>query len=105
MPDDIDERAWPELGDMPAEEFRTALHRVADWVADYRESIENLKVASPIKPGEIIARLPQAPPEHPVAFKDIFEEFHENHYAGHRALGTSPHFLGISVRQRLRSGF
>jgi aromatic-L-amino-acid decarboxylase len=72
-----DAHGWPELGDMPAEEFRTALHRVADWLADYREDIEDLKVASPIKPGEIIARLPQAPPEHPVAFKDIFEDFQE----------------------------
>ena len=77
MPEDINEQIWPELGDMPAEEFRTALHRVADWMADYREGIEDLKVAPNIVPGEIIARLPAAPPEEPVSFKEIFADFQE----------------------------
>lgn len=64
-----------ELGDMPAAEFREALHRVADWVADYRESIEELRVSPDIGPGEISARLPQAAPELAVSFSDIFRDF------------------------------
>ena len=66
-----------ELGDMPAAEFREALHRVADWVADYRQSIEELRISPDIAPGEIGARLPQAAPELAVSFSDIFRDFEE----------------------------
>lgn len=67
----------PDLGDMPAAEFRSALHSVADWVADYREGIEALRIATEREPGEIIARLPAAPPETPSSFADIFRDFQE----------------------------
>jgi aromatic-L-amino-acid/L-tryptophan decarboxylase len=70
-----DARGSTELGDMPGAEFREALHRVADWVADYRESIEELRVSPDIAPGEIGARLPQAAPELAVPFSDIFRDF------------------------------
>lgn len=72
-----DTRAWPELGDMPAEDFRTALHRVADWIADYREGIEDLKISPDLEPGEIAARLPAAAPNEAIPFQDIFQEFKE----------------------------
>ena len=72
-----DPRAWPELGDMPAGDFRTALHRVADWIADYREGIENLKISPDLEVGEIAARLPAVPPDEAAPFEDIFQEFHE----------------------------
>ena len=72
-----DPRAWPELGDMPAEDFRTALHRVADWIADYREGIENLKISPDIETGEIAARLPAVPPDEAAPFQAIFQEFNE----------------------------
>ncbi len=72
-----DPRASPELGDMPAEEFRTALHRVADWIADYRDGIENLRISPDLKPGEIAARLPALPPDEAAPFQDIFKDFNE----------------------------
>jgi aromatic-L-amino-acid decarboxylase len=71
------EAAWPELGDMPPEEFRAALHRVADWAADYRENIEGLNISPDITPGEVSARLPQAPPDDAVPLEDIFRDFQE----------------------------
>jgi aromatic-L-amino-acid decarboxylase len=78
MPDGEDALAvWPELGDMPADEFRAALHRIADWVADYRASIEDLKVSPDIVPGEISARLMSSPPEDAVSFESIFQDFQE----------------------------
>src|SRR5918995_175054 len=64
-----------ELGDMPPAEFREALHRVAAWVADYRESIEELRISPDIAPGEISARLPPAAPELAASFSDIFRDF------------------------------
>ncbi len=78
MLDSNDAQLSPELGDMPPEEFREALHRVADWVADYRKSIEELRISPDIAPGEISARLPQAPPEAPERFNDIFRDFQDS---------------------------
>src|SRR5687768_13705267 len=78
MLDSKDVQRWPELGDMPAEEFRETLHRVADWVADYRESIEELRISPDIAPGDISARLPQVPPEAPERFNDIFRDFQKS---------------------------
>jgi aromatic-L-amino-acid decarboxylase len=66
-----------ELGDMPPAEFREALHRVAAWVADYRESIEELRISPDIAPGEISARLPPAAPEIAASFSDIFRDFEQ----------------------------
>ena len=77
MSDAKDVQTWPELGDMPPEEFRAALHRVVDWVADYRENIGSLKISPNLEPGEVIARLPGAPPAEPVPFTEIFQEFQD----------------------------
>lgn len=93
MPDGEDAFRWPELGDMPADEFRAALHRTADWIADYRERIEDLKVSPDIVPGEISARLTSAPPEDAVSFENIFQEFQEIIMPGLVQWGH-PAFLG-----------
>jgi aromatic-L-amino-acid decarboxylase len=78
MPDGEEARgSWPELGDMPADEFRAALHRIADWVADYRQNIEDLKVSPDIAPGEITARLNVSPPDEAVPLENIFQDFQE----------------------------
>jgi aromatic-L-amino-acid/L-tryptophan decarboxylase len=66
-----------ELGDMPPAEFREALHRVTAWIADYRESIEELRILPDITPGEISARLPPAAPELAASFSDIFRDFEQ----------------------------
>lgn len=60
-----------QLGDMPADEFRAHLHRVADWIADYREQIETQRITPELTPGEIAAQLPTTPPEHPTPFNEI----------------------------------
>src|SRR6059058_1682373 len=59
------------LGDTPREEFRKQLHELADWVADFRENIESLRVAPGEKPGAIRARLPAQGPEEGEAFEKI----------------------------------
>jgi aromatic-L-amino-acid decarboxylase len=48
---------------MDAEQFRKLGHALVDWIADYRETIATRPVMSPVRPGEIRARLPAAPPE------------------------------------------
>jgi aromatic-L-amino-acid decarboxylase len=75
MSDEEDARGWPDLGDMPEDEFRSALHLVADWIADYRARIEDLSISPNIAPGDIISRLPAQPPEEAVALDEIFRDF------------------------------
>ncbi len=59
------------LGDTPREEFRKQLHELADWVADFRENIESLRVAPGEKPGAIRAQLPAQGPEEGESFEKI----------------------------------
>ena len=47
---------------MTTEEFRRYGRAVVDWIADYYDRIESLPVLSQVKPGEIRAALPAAPP-------------------------------------------
>ena len=47
---------------MNADEFRRLGHQLVDWVAEYRERIEERPVMSPVRPGEIKSRFPASPP-------------------------------------------
>jgi aromatic-L-amino-acid decarboxylase len=59
------------LGDTSPEEFRRQLHKLADWIADFRQNIGSLKVAPNDKPGAIVAALPAEPPEEGEPFEEI----------------------------------
>ncbi|HEX3498775.1 MAG TPA: pyridoxal-dependent decarboxylase, partial [Stellaceae bacterium] len=48
---------------MTPEEFRRHGHRLIDFLADYHAGIAKRPVMSPVRPGEIKAQLPEAPPE------------------------------------------
>jgi len=45
------------------DDFRALGHRVVDWIADYHERVESLPVLSRVKPGELLGKLPEHPPE------------------------------------------
>ncbi len=62
---------------MNTKHFRKHAHDLADWMADYLESIEDYPVKSPVAPGEIIGQLPDQPPEEGEAFGKIFEDFQQ----------------------------
>lgn len=93
MPDSDDGRSWPEVGDMPADEFRAALHRVADWIADYRAGIEGQSVSPDVAPGDIASRLPPEPPEDAVSLDEIWRDFQATIMPGIVHWGH-PAFLG-----------
>ncbi|PYK22014.1 MAG: amino acid decarboxylase [Verrucomicrobia bacterium] len=59
------------LGDTPPEEFRKQLHELADWIADFREHIEQMRVAPNDKPGAIRAQLPKRGPDEDESFERI----------------------------------
>ena len=61
-------------GDTPPEEFRKQLHELADWIADFRENIESLRVAPNEKPGAVRAQLPAQPPEKAEPFEKILND-------------------------------
>jgi aromatic-L-amino-acid decarboxylase len=54
----------PVTGDMPVAEFRREAHRAVEWVADFLERLEQLPVTSAAQPGDVLAALPAAAPEH-----------------------------------------
>ena len=54
---------FSQFGDTPPDEFRKQLHELADWIADFRENVERLRVAPNEKPGAIRHELPRRAPE------------------------------------------
>jgi aromatic-L-amino-acid decarboxylase len=94
------------FGDMPADEFRKTGHKLIDWIAEYLRSIEDYPVLSDAKPGSILSRLPDNPPEAGESFDRILEDFeqiivpgitHWNHpkFFGYFSItGSGPGILG-----------
>src|SRR5881398_1921853 len=63
-----------ELGDISPELFREQLHRLADWIADYRENIGERRISPNDEPGAILAQLDAAAPETAASLDKIFAE-------------------------------
>jgi aromatic-L-amino-acid/L-tryptophan decarboxylase len=64
----------PALGDIPPDVFRRHLHEMADWIADYREKIEERPIAPNARPGAVLAQLEAAPPETGASLNEIFAD-------------------------------
>ncbi|MBT4504569.1 MAG: aspartate aminotransferase family protein, partial [Gemmatimonadetes bacterium] len=62
---------------MTPDEFRHWGRAVVDWIADYQERVESLPVLSQAEPGQILASLPEAPPERGEAFAAILRDVDE----------------------------
>lgn len=62
---------------MNNDQFRHWLHRAADWGADYRASLTDRPVRPPVRPGEVLSRLPSGPPEQSESFGSIFQDFED----------------------------
>ena len=50
------------LGDLPPQEMREHLHRMADWVADYRERVAELAIVPSVRPGDVGAGMTASMP-------------------------------------------
>jgi aromatic-L-amino-acid/L-tryptophan decarboxylase len=81
------------LGDTSPEEFRRQLHELADWIANFRENIESLRVAPDDKPGAIRAQLPAHPPEEGEPFEKILSDVNQLIVPG-MVHWSHPMFLG-----------
>lgn len=60
-----------------ASDFRKEAHKMADRLADYYEQLEKLPIKSQVKPGEIINKLPLAPPDSSEDMDVIMKDFDE----------------------------
>ncbi len=62
---------------MTPAEFRKYAHELVDWMAGYMENVEKYPVKSQVRPGEILNRLPDAPPSAPESFAGFMKDFEE----------------------------
>jgi aromatic-L-amino-acid/L-tryptophan decarboxylase len=97
------------LGDLPPAEFRAAMHRVADLVADYLEHVGDYPVLPRIHPGDVRAALAPVPPRDPEPLEAVLDDYrrliepnvtHWNHpgfmaYFG--ITGSGPGILGEAL--------
>ncbi len=99
--------------DLPPEEFRAAMHRVADLVADYLEGVGDRPVLPLVSPGEVRRALPASPPEGPEPIDAILDDYlrliepnvtHWNHpgfLAYFSITGSGPGILGETLAAAL----
>jgi aromatic-L-amino-acid decarboxylase len=59
---------------MSADDFRRHGRELIDWIADYWESVEDLRIVPEIEPGDIRERMPDHAPEHPEPFEQVLED-------------------------------
>jgi aromatic-L-amino-acid/L-tryptophan decarboxylase len=64
-------------GHMTPEQFREYGHRTIDWIADYYQRLESFPVLSPVRPGQVRAGLPAAPPEQGEDFDQLLRDLDE----------------------------
>jgi aromatic-L-amino-acid/L-tryptophan decarboxylase len=60
---------------MDLDEFRRHGHRLVDWMADYLANVGQYPVRAQVRPGEIAAKLPAAPPADGEPLERIFADF------------------------------
>lgn len=59
---------------MNAEQFRRLGYELVDWIADYRERLEERPVMSQVGPGAVKGRFPKAPPVEGGGLRDVIEK-------------------------------
>lgn len=64
----------PAIPEMTPAQFREAARRTSEWLARYRETVEELPVLSRAEPGEIGSLLSSAPPEEGEPFDALIED-------------------------------
>ncbi|MAK63648.1 MAG: aspartate aminotransferase family protein [Maricaulis sp.] len=60
---------------MDVAEFELWSKRIAEWSAEYRETLRDRSVRPNVAPGETLAQIPASPPDDGTGFSEIFAEF------------------------------
>jgi aromatic-L-amino-acid decarboxylase len=99
--------------DLPPDQFRAAMHRVADLVADYLETVGDRPVLPPVSPGDVGRLLPASAPAEPEPIDTILDDYlrviepnltHWNHpgfLAYFSITGSGPGILGETLAAAL----
>ena len=77
---------------MTPEEFRQAGHALIDWIADYRDDLEQRPVRAQIKPGEIRANFPQQAPEDAAGAAQLLQDLEHKIVPGITQVQHPMHF-------------
>jgi len=100
-------------GDIPPAEFRRAMHRAADLVADYLEHVHDYPVVPKMEPGDLRRSLPASPPDQPEPLDEILGDYrtlieprttHWNHpgfMAYFAVTGSGPGIIGETLSAAL----
>jgi aromatic-L-amino-acid decarboxylase len=64
-------------GDMPRDELFRFGREVADWVADFVDTIEERPVLARVRPGDLLSRLPRSAPQEGESMEAILRDFRE----------------------------
>ena len=59
---------------MTPEEFRIAGHQLIDWIADYRQTLDEMPVRAQVEPGDVRQKFPTELPETTVAVGELLDE-------------------------------
>lgn len=62
------------LGDLPIDALREQLHRMADWIAEYRGTIAGRPIRSATSPGDVASKLLIGDWENPAPLDDVLRE-------------------------------
>lgn len=91
---------------MTSDEFRKNAHEIVDFIYDFYENINDLKVTSGVAPSDIFNQFPESPNENGEPFDEIFKDFqniimpgmthwqHPNFFAYFPANSSYPSLLG-----------
>ena len=61
-------------GPVTPEDFKEHGHQLIDWIADYVENIEQQRVTSEARPGEVRSQLAEHPPTTPDGFEAVMRD-------------------------------
>ena len=86
------------LGDFSDEEMRAQLHRVADWIAEYRATIEERAIVPSVQPGEIAAGFSREAPRQGAPMEDVMRELDVLITPGNAHWGTPPSSDPLAAR-------
>ena len=77
---------------MTPEAFRQAGHQLIDWIADYRNSIDQRPVRAQIEPGQVREKLPQNPPGQSDDFSQLIVDLEDIVVPGITQVQNPMHF-------------
>ena len=61
--------------DATSTEFRSAAHKLVDWIADYIDNIDSYDVISHVQPGDIAKQFPDAPSREGRGYDELIADF------------------------------